>query len=227
MDKLESQFTGHLALKVSSRVHDMPDEEKRAAVQEVVDIVEQFRDKVTLRGAYLVQGFRGDTDLLLWMHGKDIEDVQKLQLRIRKSAFGKVAESSHAFVGMVRHMEFNKNHIPSFSKGIPPRKYLCFYPFVRSAEWYLLPSIERRALLQEHGAMGHEFKEILTNGVHAFGLGEAEWLLSYETDDLSVFVPMIRRLRDSKSRLYAKSEGPFIIGRRVELKEAIAEVLYL
>ncbi|MDP4084890.1 MAG: chlorite dismutase family protein [Bacillota bacterium] len=73
---------------------------------------------------------------------------------------------------------------------------------------------ERGALLKDHGVVGQEFVPgILTNGAHAFGLGDYEWLLSFETNDLGLLVACVRKLRECKARLYTKDEYPFIVGR--------------
>ena len=108
-------------------------------------------------------------------------------------------------------------------QGIPPKDYLCFYPFIRTPEYYLLSPDERREVIEEHGEIGHQFvPAILTNGVYAFGLGDFEWLLSFETDDLAVLVDAVRALRASRARLYTKYEWPFIVGRRYGLSDALA-----
>jgi hydrogen peroxide-dependent heme synthase len=80
-------------------------------------------------------------------------------------------------------------------RGEPPRGYVCAYPFVRSHEWYLLPASERARMLAEHGRMGHEHPEVLANTVSAFTLGDYEWLLAVEADDLVPIVDLMRHLR--------------------------------
>jgi hydrogen peroxide-dependent heme synthase len=106
-------------------------------------------------------------------------------------------------------------------RGEAPRTYLCVYPFVRTPEWYLLPPQERGELLGEHGVLGREFPGVLANTTSAFGLGDWEWILAFETDELDALVDCIRRLRDSKTRLYTKVETPFFTG----IRKPIADVL--
>jgi chlorite dismutase len=97
---------------------------------------------------------------------------------------------------------------------------------IKYNRYYLLPKWEREALLRDHGLAGHEFVPgILTIGVHAFGLGDYEWLLSFETDNLGLLVDCVRRLRDCKARLYMQHEWPFIVGRRFELQEALLQYM--
>ncbi|MNP17250.1 putative heme peroxidase [compost metagenome] len=218
------QFTGHLALKYTARWNELTEQAKKEAIKEVTSLFyNKYEGKVGLRGAYVSQAFQAHTDILLWMYADRFEDMQDLQLEMRRSTWGKAVDTPHAFTGMTKAFEFSE-HPTSFQMGIPPRDYLCFYPFIRTPEYYLLPKWEREALLKDHGRVGHEFvPDILTNGVHAFGLGDFEWLLSFETNDLGILVDCVRKLRDCKARLYMQHEWPFIVGRRFELEEALSQ----
>ncbi|MDF2790046.1 MAG: chlorite dismutase [Neobacillus sp.] len=219
------QFTGHLALKYTSRWDELSDQEKKDAIKEVVALFKKYQGRVGLRGAYVSQAFQAHTDILFWMYADRFEDMQDLQLELRRSIFGKAVDTPHAFTGITKPFEFSE-HPTSFQLGIPPRDYLCFYPFIRTPEYYLLPKWEREAIIRDHGILGHEFVPgILTNGVHSFGLGDFEWLLSFETDDLGLLVDCVRRLRDSKARLFTQHEWPFIVGRRFELEEALSQYM--
>lgn len=216
-------FTGHLALKYTARWNQYTEKEQKNAIQEVVALFKKYEGKVGLRGVYVTQAFQAHTDLLFWMYADRFEDMQNLQLELRRSTFGRAVDTPHAFTGMTKSFEFSE-HPTSFQMGIPPRDYLCFYPFIRKPEYYLLPKWEREAVIRDHGQVGHEFVPgILTNGVHAFGLGDFEWLLSFETNDLGLLVDCVRKLRDCKARLYTQYEWPFIVGRRFELEEALLQ----
>lgn len=219
------QFTGHLALKYTSRWNELTDQEKKDSIKAVVEIFRKYSGKVGLRGAYVSQAFQAHTDILFWMYADRFEDMRDLQLELRRLTFGKVVDIPHAFTGMTKPFEFSE-HPTSFQMGIPPRDYLCFYPFIRTPEYYLLPKWEREAAIKDHGLVGHEFVSgILTNGVHAFGLGDFEWLLSFETNDLGLLVDCVRKLRECKARLYTQHEWPFIVGRRFELDEALSQFI--
>jgi hydrogen peroxide-dependent heme synthase len=193
-------------------------------VQELESLFKRFADRVAVRGTYDCQGFRSHTDFLWWWVAHSPDDIQELSTEIRRTAFGRGFTLQLAFLGAVRPPEFNPQHLPAFLRGEEPRKYLCVYPFVRTAEWYLMPAGERAALLREHGELGREFPDVLPNTTSAFGLGDWEWILAFEADELHRIVDCIRRLRDSATRRYTKEETPFVIGIRKELREAIADL---
>jgi len=128
-------------------------------------------------------------------------------------------------MGVTRPPETAPDHRPAFARGEPPKRFVSVYPFVRSPEWYLLPREERGGLLAEHGEMGRRFPGVLPNTTSAFGLGDWEWILAFEADDLTELVDCIRFLRESKSRLFMKEETPFITGTRKPLAEVIRDVV--
>ena len=69
--------------------------------------------------------------------------------------------------------------------------------------------------------IGREFPDVLANTTSAFGLGDWEWILAFEADDLERLVDCIRRLRDAKARLYTKEEIPFVTGIRKSVADAL------
>jgi chlorite dismutase len=189
---------------------------------EVAALFEKFSDRVSVRGVYNATGFRPDTDLLFWWIASSPDAVQELLVQLRRTGLGRALELTYAFLGVVRPAEFNPDHLPSFLKGDPPKKYISVYPFVRTEEWYLLPSEQRSKLLRDHGAMGREFPEVSPNTTSAFGLGDWEWILAFESDDLTRIVDCIRKLREAEARRYTKLDIPFMLGIRTELRDAIS-----
>jgi chlorite dismutase len=187
-------------------------------------LFKEWSDRVTVRATYSTTGFRPDADLMMWWVASAPDDVQDLLVAFRRSALGKRLDLTWGFMGVVRPAEFSPDHRPAFVKGEPPRRYACVYPYVRTADWYLLPREQRSALLREHGEFGREFPDVLANTTSAFGLNDWEWILAFEADDLSRIVDCLRRLREAEARRYTKEEVPFVIGIRKELGEAAADL---
>ena len=205
-------------------LRDRPSGDLDQIAHEAEILLKEWSGRVTVRGTYSTVGFRPDAELMMWWVGHSSEDLQDLLVAFRRGALGRRLELTHAFLGVVRPAEFAKDHVPNFLKGEPAKRYLSVYPFVRTPEWYLLPAEERSALLREHGEMGREFPDVLANTTSAFGLGDWEWILAFEADDLARLVDCLRRLRDSSSRLYVKEEVPFITGIRKDLVEAVRDL---
>jgi hydrogen peroxide-dependent heme synthase len=188
---------------------------------EVEALFDKFSDRVTVRGTYSATGFRPDTDIFFWWVANSPDDTQELLVELRRTPLGQHLELTHAFLGVVRPAEFNPDHLPAFLKGTEPKKYLSVYPFVRTEEWYLMPSEQRSQLLREHGQMGREFPQVLPNTTSAFGLGDWEWILAFEADDPLHIVDCIRRLREAEARRYTKLDVPFVVGIRRDVRDAL------
>lgn len=170
---------------------------------------------VTLRGIYDLTGFRADSDALVWLHGPDAE---ALQLAVRRLSFGvqrRQPVRTWSAMGVHTEAEFNRGHIPAFLAGHPARGWACVYPFVRSYDWYVLPAADRRDMLAEHGRSGSAFPSVLANTVASFALGDYEWLLALESDELTDIVDLMRALRETRARLHVREEIPFFTGRLV------------
>ncbi len=178
---------------------------------------------VVLRGAYDVGGLRGDADLMLWWHGPTAQSLQSAY-RAAAQAAGERLVPVWSQMALHRPAEFNRSHVPAFLADERAREWVCVYPFVRSYEWYLLEESERRAMLVEHGQMGREYPDVRANTVAAFALGDYEWLLAFEADELHRIVDLMRHLRASSARRHVREETPFYTGHRVSV-EAVDALL--
>lgn len=179
---------------------------------------------IVTRGVYDVSGLRADADIMVWLHGKDAQALQAAVRRIRRTAQLDGTEVVWSAMGVHRDAEFNKAHVPGFARGERARNWVTVYPFNRSYDWYLLEDADRSRMLADHGRRGAKFKGVVANTVSAFALGDYEWLLPMEADELTDLVDMMRDLRASEARLHVREEIPFYTGRRIEVDE-IAEVL--
>jgi chlorite dismutase len=188
-------------------------------------LFKEWDERVHVRGHYSTVGFRPDADLMMWWVAGSADDVQQLVAAFRRTALGRQLDQTWAFMGVHRPPEVAKDHQPAFMRGEGPKRYLNVYPFVRTKDWYLIPQADRAALLREHGEMGREFPDVLANTTSGFGLGDWEWILAFEADELTRIVDCIRRLRDAEARRYTAIDVPFVTGIRKDLAEVIRDVV--
>ncbi|MGH3366152.1 MAG: hydrogen peroxide-dependent heme synthase [Nocardioidaceae bacterium] len=206
-------------------VSPLADGDRGSLVSEVEDLFGQLEAKdVRVRGTYDIAGLRADADLMLWMHAPSSDDLQDAYQRLRRTALGGHLAPVWSQLALHRPAEFNKSHIPAFLADERPRAYLCVYPFVRSYEWYLLPEDERRALLAEHGRMARDYPDVRANTVSSFALGDYEWMLAFEADELHRIVDLMRHLRGSATRRHVREEVPFYTGRARALGDLVASL---
>ncbi len=199
-------------------------EDRTAAAAQVQEFVDALEGKgVVVRGVYDLAGMRADADFMVWWHADNVEALQGAYADLRRTTtLGRASTPVWSQVALHRPAEFNKSHVPAFLAGEEPRRYVCVYPFVRSLEWYLLPDDERRGLLAEHGMAAREYKDVRANTVPAFALGDYEWILAFEADQLDRIVDLMRELRATGARRHVREEIPFYTGPRVELGALVA-----
>lgn len=179
---------------------------------------------LTVRGWYDLAGFRADADVLVWLHAPDTDALQQAYRAILAGAAGKLAPV-WSNIGVHRAAEFNRSHVPAFLAGDAPKDFVCVYPFVRSYEWYLLPDSERNRMLREHGMAARDYGDVLANTVSSFALGDYEWLLAFEADDLIRIVDLMRELRATEARRHVREELPFYTGPRRPAAELLQRAL--
>ena len=205
------------------RLRDRLPEDRATVASEVDALLDQLAAKdVVTRGSYDVSGLRADADLMMWWHAASSDDLQEAYGRFRRTALGAACEPVWSVMALHRPAEFNKGHVPAFLAEEKAHDYVCVYPFVRSYDWYLLPDEERRALLAEHGQMARGYADVRANTVSAFALGDYEWVLAFEADELHRIVDLMRHLRGSRARMHVREELPFYTGRRKPVSELVA-----
>lgn len=212
------RYTMWSVFRVTSPLPSLRD----GVVAEVEALFAELSGKdVVVRGTYDVSGLRADADLMIWWHSPSIDALQDAYGRLRRTVLGRHLAPVWSQAALHRPAEFNRSHIPAFLAGEPPREYVCVYPFVRSYEWYLLPEAERRELLAEHGQMARGFPDVRANTVASFALGDYEWILAFEADELHRIVDLMRHLRGARARRHVREEIPFYTGRRRPMAELV------
>lgn len=198
------------------------DAARDAEAAEVVDLIAKLAaDDVVVRATYDVSGLRADADLMIWWHASTADALQAAYNAFRRTAVGRRMAPVWSQMALHRPAEFNKSHVPAFMADETAKDYVCVYPFVRSYEWYLLPDEERRDMLKEHGMQARDYPDVRANTVASFALGDYEWILAFEADDLHRIVDLMRELRASRARRHVREEIPFYTGRAHGVEELL------
>lgn len=199
------------------------DADRAAEAAEVDALIAKLAgNDVVVRGTYDVSGLRADADLMVWWHSADSDALQAAYNDFRRTALGARMAPVWSQMAVHRPAEFNKSHVPAFMADEEVRNYVCVYPFVRSYEWYVLPDEERRDMLREHGMQARDYADVRANTVPSFALGDYEWILAFEADELHRIVDLMRELRSSRARMHVREEIPFYTGRKHSVAELTA-----
>jgi chlorite dismutase len=213
------RYTAWSVFTVSTPLGDAPRPEYAAEVEAL--FADLAGTDVTVRGTYDVSALRADAELMVWWHAETADQLQEAYARFRRTRLGSHLRPVWSVMALHRPAEFNKSHVPAFLAEEASRKYVCVYPFVRSYEWYLLPEIERRGLLAEHGQLARDYPDVRANTVASFALNDFEWILAFEADELHRIVDLMRHLRTSETRRHVRAEVPFYTGAQRPIADIV------
>lgn len=93
--------------------------------------------------------------------------------------------------------------------------YLIVYPFVKTHEWYQHPVEERRRMMTGHIRIGKQHEGIDQLLLYSTGLQDQEFVVAYESADLSAFSALVVDLRMTEARLYTERDTPVYVGIHV------------
>jgi len=88
------------------------------------------------------------------------------------------------------------------------KPYLVVYPFVKTMDWYLMSRDARQGMMNEHIKLGKEYPDITQLLLYSVGLQDQEFVVVYETDDLTLFSDLVYRLRSTEVRRYTERDTP-------------------
>jgi chlorite dismutase len=163
---------------------------------------------------YLVQGIEDGADVLVWssvrLHAPAAAGAWFQAHALAQNPDRDILEPTHVLWGKTRPSEYSKarsaQEIDPFAAERSP--YLVMYPFTKTAEWYLLGPDTRQGMMNEHIRIGKQYREITQLLLYSFGLQDQEFVVVYETDDLSHFSRLVYELRDTEARRYTKADTP-------------------
>lgn len=150
-------YTAYWLYRVDPAFSRLPSAEQRQAKAEFLTVLEKLPAGLKLRGSYSLVGLREDADLMLWVIGPDLDDIQRLAVNLRKSGLGRYLTTTQNYLGVVTAARYDPGHQAAFMLDAAPKNYVSVYPFVKTTEWYLLPFEQRRELMTEHGLVGRRY----------------------------------------------------------------------
>jgi chlorite dismutase len=180
--------------------------------QELRHIYTEHGEKALLR-SFGLYGLRPECDFMIWQAAYDLTDLQALHSKIRRSPMGPYLREVYGFLSMTkRSIYVGKNargaHDPRLVITPDDKKYLFVYPFVKTRAWYKQPLEERKRMMDEHIRVGIQYRDVSINTTYSFGLDDQEFVVAFETDNLSDFLDLVEELRSSEASQYTLRDTP-------------------
>lgn len=198
--------------KLDSQWQLLPTHVREQGRWELSNIVERYGEQALIR-TFGLYGIRSDCDFMIWQATYDMEDLRSLNSQIRCSSMGPYLRESHSFLSMTkRSIYVGKNargaHDPRLVIVPDDKKYLFVYPFVKTRSWYSLPVEDRKRMMNEHIRVGLKYPTVSLNTTYSFGLDDQEFVVAFETDNISDFLDLVQELRETEASSYTLRDTP-------------------
>ena len=162
----------------------------------------------------IFQGTENDVDMVVWsaLAVNDTKDpaVFFKKFAMAMSPYRHLVEQNDSLWGFTRPSQYSKarskQEIDPFAET--RRSYLIIYPFSKTTEWYLMSREARQGMMNEHIRIGKQYEDISQLLLYSFGLQNQEFVVVYETDDLTRFSDLVNELRDTEARRYTLRDTP-------------------
>lgn len=176
---------------------------------------------VALRGTYDASGFRAEANLMIWLAADEPDQLQNAIAAFAQSRLGHTLVPFWSAIGAHRRPEFPQLVEPAYFRGEVARGYVCVSAMAHLPEWYLLDMHTRRRLMLAHARACRDYPEVRPSMVSAFGLGDPDWLLALEGDDLGKVIDLVRHLKGTEMRRHVQPAERFVTGTRRPLREIL------
>jgi chlorite dismutase len=196
--------------KVDPKWRWLNDIGKDEAAKEFSSLIDIANTKRKVR-AYSTIGIRKESDFMLWSISDSIEKIQVLASKVYTTVLGKYIDTSEVYLSASRPSIYSSKITPSFMEDGEPLKHNIVYPFIKSREWYLLPFEKRSEMMKEHISVAKKFPQIRLNTSYSFGMGDQDFMLAFETDNLMDFQDLIMKLRETQVNRYVVKDTPMIV----------------
>jgi chlorite dismutase len=211
-----------LALKVDPGWRRAPDEMRAKDVEQFERAAASAAERVRTF-TYSMVGLRREVDLLFWRLGPSVDALEETAAAILRAGLGRSMSVGYSMLGYVRPSQYVKKPTEQEQAMFTGTRhaYLIVYPFVKTAEWYLLDRETRQRMMNEHMKVGHQYPMVQQLLAYSFGLDDQEFIVAYETNDLPAFVDLVYALRMTEGRRYTLRDTPILTGIHRPLREIL------
>ena len=218
---IDKQFVSFMFLRINPEYRKLNADTKRILKSEFQSIYREFSDDFLLF-SYSLVGFDSKADLMLWRVGTSLDLIQDMTAKLYRTNLGNYLETADNYLSVTKKRMFvAESGEDRFHVNAGEKKYLFLYPCAKSKEWYAMQPEERDALIEEKFMVGKRFPNIKIHLTHAFGFGEQEYILTFETDEPRDFLALSEELRQSDASRFNVRGMPVYTCRQRPLMECL------
>ncbi len=229
MGQEKRQYVNFVFYKLDPAWRFLSAQEREAGRQAFAAVVEEFAPRVMMV-PYSMVGLRAEVDIMLWRISYTLEAFQEMSVRLAETGLGKYLTTTYSYLAMTKRSTYVDRHTHEGQESkrltiVPGEsKYIFVYPFVKTRSWYRLPKTERQRMMDGHIAVGHQFPTVKINTSYSFGLDDAEFVLSFESDFPDDFLDLVMALRETEGSPYTERDTPIFTGIRKNIKDLLGDL---
>ena len=218
---IRQQFVNFMFFRVNPDWRKLNGETKRIFKSEFQSVYSEF-DEDFLLFSYSLVGFDSKADLMFWRVGTSLDLIQEMTAKLYRTNLGNYLETADNYLSVTKKMMFvSESSEDRYHVSAGEKKYLFLYPCTKSPEWHAMPSEQRDALVEENFMVGKKFQNIKIHLTHAFGFGEQEYIISFETDEPQDFLALAEELRQTPASRFTLRGMPVYTCRQRPLMECL------
>lgn len=160
---------------------------------------------------YATLGLKASTSIMLWLQSMKVDQIQDLIRTLLHTSLGGHLAIAHTLFGMTRPTQYSTSSQAESDTARRDRAYLIIYPFSKTKEWYMLDFETRKKMMSGHITIGKKYPKVSQILLYSFGVDDQEFIVSYETDDLSMFQSLVMKLRSDPVRTYTLQDTPLFL----------------
>lgn len=222
---IQKQFVNFIFFRVNPEWRKLEAEKKLLYKKEFAGVFENYSRKL-LSFSYSLVGFDSKADLMFWRISDSLDLIQDMTASLYQSEFGSYLETTNNYLSVTKKKMFiapgeSNEAEDRYHTLAGEKKYHFVYPCAKNRDWYEKTGEEREGLVEESFMVGTKFRNIKIHLTHAFGFGEQEFIVSFETDEPKDFLALAEELTQTQTNKFTLRGTPIYTCRQKPLMECL------
>ena len=225
---IQKQFVNFIFFRVNPDWRKLEATQKNEFKRQFDEVVNRYREELLIFN-YSMVGFDSKADLMFWRIGDSLDAIQEMTASIYKTELGSYLETANNYLSVTKKRMFippgnedgseDRYHVVAGEK-----KYHFVYPCSKTRDWYEKTGEERDKMIEEHFMVGSKFRNIKIHMTHAFGFGEQEFIVSFETDEPKDFIALAEELNQTQASNFTIRGTPIYTCRQKPLMDCLDSI---
>lgn len=222
---IQKQFVNFIFFRVNPEFRKLDTSTKVDYKRKFAGVFDEYSRQL-LTFSYSLVGFDSKADLMFWRISESLDLIQDMTASLYKTEFGSFLETTNSYLSVTKKRMFitageNQDTQSRYHVVAGEKKYHFVYPCAKNREWYEKSGEEREGMIEEHFMAGKNFRNIKIHLTHAFGFGEQDFIVSFETDEPKDFLALAEELNQTQASKFTLRGTPIFTCRQKPLMECL------